>query len=227
MSNLIKQDKNLVTPGEAIAEGLDYLPGNGCYRNENEIKSKLLGLVKIKDRFISVIPLSGIYLPKSRDGIIGIVSDIQSTMWIIDINSPYDAIMRISEGVREFVDLSRRDMSSYYNVGDVIYAKVSSVTKSKNIALTMKDGRCKKLMGGRILKLTPSKVPRLIGKQGSMIELIKEKTSCQIIVGQNGVVWLKGEKETLAVKAIKTIENEAHRSGLTNRISELLGGINE
>jgi len=72
------------------------------------------------------------------------------------------------------------------------------------------------------LTITPSKVPRLIGKQGSMIELIKNKTNCQIIVGQNGVVWIKGEQEGLAAKAILTIENESHISGLTDKITAML-----
>ena len=72
------------------------------------------------------------------------------------------------------------------------------------------------------MKITPSKVQRLIGREGSMIEMIKDKTKTQIIVGQNGIVWLKGEKESLAVKAVLTIENESHTVGLTDRVSQLL-----
>ena len=97
------------------------------------------------------------------------------------------------------------------------------ISKSKNVTLSMNDYRAKKLNGGRLLKITPYKVPRLIGKEGSMIELIKNKTKCQIIVGQNGVVWIKGEKEGLAARAITMIEEESHTSGLTDKISGLLG----
>ncbi len=223
-SEILVKERELVIPGKTLAKGLDYLPSMGCYRSNNEIKAKLLGLTKIKDRFIGVIPLSGVYVPKPGDGIIGIVNDMQSTFWIIDINSPYDSILQIGEATGEYVDLSKTDLSVYYDVGDVIYAKILNVTKSKNVSLTMNDYRAKKLVSGRILKITPFKVPRLIGKEGSMIELIKKKTDCQIIVGQNGVVWIKGQKEELAIKAINTIEKESHILGLTDKITKILEG---
>jgi exosome complex component RRP4 len=221
-SELLVKERQLVIPGETLARGLDFLPSSGCYRVDNEIKSKLLGLIKLKDRFIGIIPLAGVYIPKTGDGIIGLVEDMQTTIWIVDINSPYDAILPLGEAVGEYVDLNKTDISVYFDIGDIIYAKVLNVSKSKQVQLTMNDYRARKLMGGRILTITPSKVPRLIGKEGSMIELIKNKTKCQIIVGQNGVVWLKGEREGLAAKAILTIESESHTSGLTDRITAML-----
>jgi len=221
-SELLVKERQLVIPGETLARGLDFLPSSGCYRVDNEIKAKLMGLVKLKDRFIGIVPLAGVYIPKPGDGVIGLVEDMQTTIWVLDINSPYDAILPLGEAVGEYVDLSKTDISVYYDIGDLIYAKVLNVSKSKQVQLTMNDYRARKLIGGRVLTITPSKVPRLIGKEGSMIELIKDKSKCQIIVGQNGVVWLKGEREGLAAKAILTIERESHIVGLTDRISELL-----
>ena len=221
-SELLVKERQLVIPGESLAMGLDFLPSTGSFRENNEIKSKILGLARIKDRFVSVIPLSGVYIPKTRDGVIGFVEDMQTTMWIVDINSPYTAILLLGEAVGEYVDLNKTDISIYYDIGDVIYSKVLNVSKAKRVQLTMDDHRTRKLIGGRILKITPSKVPRVIGKAGSMIELVKEKTKCQIIVGQNGIIWIKGEKEGLASKAILTIERESHITGLTDKISELL-----
>ena len=52
---------------------------------------------------ISVIPLSGVYVPKGGDMVIGKVQDIQSSGWVIDINSISDAYLPLS-GVREFID---------------------------------------------------------------------------------------------------------------------------
>jgi exosome complex component RRP4 len=65
-------------------------------------------------------------------------------------------------------------------------------------------------------------VPRLIGKEGSMINIIKEKTGTIIRVGQNGVVWISGENVDKAIKAIKTIEEKSHIIGLTDEITKLL-----
>jgi exosome complex component RRP4 len=221
-SETLVKERQLVIPGETLATGLDFLPSSGSFRENNQIKSKILGLARIKDRFVSVIPLSGVYIPKARDGVIGFIEDMQTTLWVVDINSPYTALLLLGEAVGEYVDLNKTDISIYYDIGDVIYSKVLNVSKTKRVQLTMDDHRTRKLIGGRILKITPSKVPRVIGKAGSMIEMIKEKTKCQIIVGQNGIIWIKGEKEGLATKAILTIERESHITGLTDKISELL-----
>lgn len=227
-AELVVKEKQLVVPGEVLARGLEWLPSSGCYRSNNEIRAKQLGLVRIKERFVGVVPLAGVYVPRPGDGVIAVVNDIQSTFWILDINSPYDSILQLGEAVGEYVDTAKTDISVYYDIGDVVYAKVMAVSRSKSVQLTMNDYRAKKLIGGRLMRITPSKVPRVIGKEGSMIELIKNKTGCQIVVGQNGVVWLKGEKEALAAKAVVTIEAEAHTEGLTDRITKLLeGGMNE
>ena len=106
-----------------------------------------------------------------------------------------------------------------------IYAnvdEVSSVSKSKSINLSMKSRKCRKLRGGRLIKVVPSKVPRIIGRSGSMVELIKNSTGTQIVVGQNGLVWVKGENEDLATEAILLIDEKAHIKGLTDFIKDFL-----
>ena len=145
-SEVLVKEKEIVIPGQILARGLDYLPSNGCYRSNNEIKAKVIGLVRIKDRFIGIIPLAGVYVPKHGDGVIGTINDMQTTFWIVDINSPYDSILQLGEAVGEYVDLNKTDISTYFDVGDVIYAKVLNVTKSKNTTLTMNDYRAKKLI---------------------------------------------------------------------------------
>ena len=81
-----------------------------------------------------------------------------------------------------------------------------------------------KFKGGIIVDISPTKVPRLIGKKGSMINMIKDKTNCKIVVGQNGLVWVKGNEdmEQLTREVIHLIEAEAHTSGLTNKIKNKL-----
>jgi exosome complex component RRP4 len=92
--------------------------------------------------------------------------------------------------------------------------------------LTTRDGQgLRKLDEGIILKVSPVKVPRIIGKGGSMITMIKEKTGCRIMVGQNGIIWLSGpdsEKEKIAVNTINFIEENAHKEGLTDIVKDLL-----
>jgi len=221
-SKPLVEEKKVVVPGEVLATGIEFLPGKGAHKENGEVRSKILGLVKFKNHLVSVIPLAGVYIPVPNDRIIGEVKDVQITSWFVDINSPYMGFLSLSEGVEEFVDLSKKDITEYFDVGDVIYAKIQKVTKKKDVQLTMKDSMCRKLHDGNIIRINPAKVPRVIGKSGSMIEMIKNKTGSHIIVGQNGLVWLNGGKESLATKAILTIENESHKEGLTDRIAEML-----
>lgn len=225
MAEIFVSDKTFVIPGDVLAKGLDYLPSAGTFKVNDEIRSKFAGQVRIKDKYIGVTPLAGVYIPKPGDGIIAVVKDMQATFWIFDINSPYDALLQLGEATGEFVDTQKTDISRFYDIGEIVYAKVLSVSKSKNVHLTMNDQRAKKLHGGRLIPITPSKVPRLIGKEGSMIEQIKEKTGTQITIGQNGLVWIRGGKESLAAKIILMIEKESHLSGLTDKVAAMLGGV--
>ncbi len=217
----LKNEKEVVLPGDSIIESMDYLPGKNTFRDGNAIVSKRIGLVYFKGRVIEVIPLAGVYTPNVGDMVIGEVKEVQHSGWIVDVCSPYEAFLPLS-GVREFVDPGKMDMSRIYAKGDIIYGKISLVSPANSIHITMQDQKARKFDGGRVVKINSVKVPRLIGKMGSMINLIKDKTGCRISVGQNGLVWLQGENENLAVKVIKTIEEKSHSEGLTNYIEKLL-----
>lgn len=219
---LLKKERELVLPGDEIVKSMDYLPGRNCFREGDSILAKRLGIVSVSGRVISVINLNSAYMPKPGDMVIGEVDDIQPTGWVVNINSAYEAYLPL-KGVREFIDTTRSELSKFYAVGDIIYSKISEVNQG-SVRVSMQDIRSRKLRGGRIVKINPAKVPRLIGKQGSMINLIKERTGCRISVGQNGFVWLDGEKAAEAVKVIKVIEDESTSEGLTDKIAVMLGG---
>jgi exosome complex component RRP4 len=217
---MIKMTKRrLVIPGELLGEGRG---GHGTFEEDGKVFSKFVGLVDEKGGYFFVIPLSGIYNPKRGDGVIGKIKDISFSKWIVDINSPYEAVLPLNEAVDEFVDLTKTDLTRYFDYNDLIFAEISTVTKSKSVQLSMKNRKCRKLRGGRTINVTPAKVPRIIGRGGSMVEMIKEKTDTQIVVGQNGVVWIKGENEDIAVEAILEIEEKSHIQGLTDQIKQMI-----
>jgi len=218
---LPKNERKVVLPGDRIVESMDYLPGRNCYRDGNSIYSKRLGIIYYRGRVIDVVPLSGKYMPDAGDMVIGTILEVQYSGWSVDVNSPYRAFMPLS-GVRGFIEPSRTDLSKIYAVGDMIYAEVMEVTPMKDIKISMKGMSTRKFESGRVIKISPVKVPRVIGKQGSMINMIKDKTGCRISVGQNGVIWMQGERENLAAKAILEIEKNSQISGLTDHIAKLL-----
>jgi len=213
--------RKIVLPGEVLGDLKENKPSYGTFEENGKIISKFLGIPKESRGYMSVIPLSGVYVPKRQDKVIGFITDVEKFGWIVDINSPWQAFLSLSEAVDEFIDFKKTDISRFYDVGDIIYAQVVD-KKRGDIQLSMKNPMARKLRDGVTVKITPSKVPRLIGKEGSMINTIKEKTKTIIRVGQNGVVWLSGEKVEKAIKAIKMIDEKSHIIGLTDEITKLL-----
>jgi len=223
MTNLLVQEKTVVVPGEELAQGLDNLPGFGTYRKDDKILASRLGIVTLDGRALKIIPLSGAYVPKTNDVIIGKVIDVTMNGWRVNTNSAYTAMLMLKDGSSDYIARGA-DLTTYYKLDDYMVCKITKVTTQKLVDLTMKGPGLTKLRGGRIVKVTPYKVPRIIGKQGSMVSMIKKATNCKVIVGQNGLIWLQGEpkSEVLAIEVIKKIEKESHRSGLTDQIKKFL-----
>ncbi len=219
--------RNIVVPGDYLDERNGRRLGNGTYEEDGKVFSTFLGVARVSENEISVIPLSGTYLPKLGDRIIATIDEVEISGWFVDINSPYSAFLPIAEGVEEFVDLQRTDLTRYFDIGDVIFGRISRVTRSKNVQLSMRDFESRKLRNGIVIKVTPTKVPRIIGKEGSMITMIKNKTKCEIVTGQNGLVWIRGENKDKAIEAVLTIEKDSHTLGLTEKIEKMLGEGNE
>ncbi len=225
MSGLLIEERSIVIPGEVLAEGMDYLPGENTYRQLDKIYAKVLGLVSLVGRVVKLTPLSGPYIPKVGDKIIGKVTDITMTSWRVDTGTAYSALLNMKDASMRFIR-NNEDLNKILAIGDYAVVIITKVTSQMLIDLTMKEPGLHRVEGGRIIKINPQKVPRVIGKQGSMITLIKDKTGCTVTVGQNGLVWIKGaaEKELLVEKAIKLIERKSHEEGLTEKIQQFLEG---
>lgn len=227
MSNLIIESKQICVPGEIVAKGMDFLPAAGTAREGENIVANKLGIVNVNGRLISIIPVSGKYTPKRGDTIIGKVFDITMSGWRININCAYSAMLMVRDATNEYIP-KNQDLTKLYNFDDLIVAKIENVTSQNLIDLSMKGPGLRKLSGGITLNVTPSKVPRIIGKQGSMVSMIKKATGARIIVGQNGVVWISCEDpnmELVALNTVKKIDENAHISGLTDKIKEYLESI--
>lgn len=222
-SKLLVQDKDVVTPGEVIAEGMDFFPGIGTYRYGEHILANQVGLLQVEGKVLKTTPLAGRYLPAKNDVVIGRVVDILMSGWRIDINCPYSAVLPLKDATFDFIKKGA-DLTEYFNLEDYVMCKITQVTSQNLIDVSMKGPGLRKLRGGQFITVNAAKVPRIIGRKGSMVSMVKKATGCQIAVGQNGLVWLSGdpENELIAVHAIQKIEREAHISGLTERVKEFL-----
>jgi len=218
------EKKQLVTPGELLAEG-DYLAGENTYMEQNKIYASRIGLVDTDNKKVNVVALRAFYVPKMGDIIIGSVVEVGFNGWTVDIKSPYTALLRASDVLSRPFKPQNDELSQVLNAGDLIVAKIASYDRAHDPQLTVGEPGLGKITRGQILHVTPTKIPRIIGRKGSMISMIKQETGCQIILGLNGVILVTGknlEDEELAITAIKKIEEESHTSGLTDRITQLL-----
>jgi exosome complex component RRP4 len=214
-----RQAREIVVPGDLLSDS-GMTAGNNAYVLDGKVYAGILGVKNVYHDAIGVIPLGGRYMPTTGDTVIGIIEDIGPSNWLVDINAPYPAPLHVNE-VPWKVEFG--DTSKYLNIGNVVMLKVLMVDESKKIQVTMKDSGLRRIEGGQLIEMPHSKVSRVIGKSGSMIQMIKNLTDCRIFVGQNGRIWIDGDENAeVAVEAIKMIEREAQSSNLTERVENFI-----
>ncbi|MGI0151640.1 MAG: exosome complex RNA-binding protein Rrp4, partial [Thermoplasmata archaeon] len=198
-------------------------PGSGTYRVGGRIYASVLGLLQNQPPLVRVAPLAGRYIPRAQDTVIGIVTDVQGTFWLLDIGAPRWAPLHMT-GTPWKIDFGETEQ--YLHVGDAVVVGVEQIENTGRIGVTMLGEGLGKLEGGTLLTVSPAKIPRIIGKGGSMIQMIQHSTGCTIVVGQNGRLWLDGPDEGIVRvrEAVRVIEEEGHRRGLTERVQAFLEG---
>lgn len=216
---MTETERKIVIPGEVIFSEKDYLPGDGTEKRGNDIVALRYGIAEEVSKLVKVIPLSGVYHPRRGNVVIGKISNLTFNGWLIDIGSPENAFLSVAE-YPKFVHKNALD--EVMKIGDMVVAKIKEVNR-KAIDLTMKLKGLGKIDEGIIVPINPNKVPRVIGKEGSMITMIKEETGCTITVGQNGFIWIKGntiEEELFAKRAISFISEKSFINGLTDEVKK-------
>ncbi|MFH1224633.1 MAG: exosome complex protein Rrp4 [Candidatus Diapherotrites archaeon] len=198
--------KRIVVPGELITEQRKRL-GQHVYIRDGKIYSDVLGIASEQEDVASVVPLKGKYIPENDDLIVGVVSSEKFSGYVVDINSIYPSFVKRDE-FRE--ELKR---------GSIISAKVAFVNELNEAELT----GARVFYSGEVVQAAPVKVPRIIGRNGSMLEVLKKGTGCSLLVGRNGWIWVKGGNQALLAKALDKIDKEAHLENLTNSVAEFLG----
>jgi len=192
--------KQLVFPGDKVADEPRRIPG--CYIEDGKTYAANVSL-QSDDH---VVPLKGYYVPKTGDDVIGIVEEERFSGYNLALNSPYGG------------SLSARDTRDELKLRDAVYVKILAVNEVKEAVLIEPQ----KLQPGSMIAVDSVKVPRIIGRNGSMLDTLAKFTGSRITVGKNGVVHVEGGNAELAMKAIEKICRESHTSGLTERITQML-----
>lgn len=194
-------ESRIVMPGEMLSERADRIAY--AFVDKGKTYSTVVGLFSEG----KLVPLEGPYEPIVDDLIVGVIKEVKFSGYSVDINTPFEAY------------LSSREIRERYNMGEAIFARISQVDEVRSIELN--DAR--KLAPGTLVKVSSVKIPRIIGKKNSMIDMIKSSTGTDIYAGRNGYVWITGKGDINAAEnAIRMIETQAHTHGLTDRVSAFL-----
>lgn len=220
------ETRDIVIPGDLLYEGRTRT-GDNTYRHNGNVYATRVGLVNYSKDRVSVIALEAGFVPLVGDMVIGEVTNIELGQWKVDIGAETNAILTINDAIGKPYR-TYQEMPRILDVGDTLVAKIVDLDRSRTPILSIMGRDLGKVRDGFIINITPSKIPRLIGKKGSMINMILKETRCQVTIGQNGKILINGRNrkdEELVVTVINKIETEAHTSGLTNRIQEFLKEI--
>jgi len=216
------ENREIVVPGQLLAEGR-YRSSFGTYVSaDDEVFSALVGLAELRGNTVRVVPLHGVYIPREGDRVIGTITFVAGNNWKVDIGGPYGASLHANNALRKPYD---DDISKYYDVGDVIAAEVATYDRTTGPYLSMKGRGLRKLKGGTIVEVSHAKIPRVIGRKGSMINMIKDKLDIQAMVGQNGRIWIRGgdlDSLQIAKKAFKMVAEQSHTKNLTDRVAQMI-----
>jgi len=207
-------EHEVVLPGQLLSDN-GKRSGEGTYAIGGKVYAAQVGFASIKNDKVVVTPFKAAYKPAPGDRVIGIISDVKPNGFEVDLGGYLTAMIRIPDR-EEVVNMNLK-------VGDVVYVKIKESGLS-GIIIDRRD-RIRRIQSGLLIHIHPAKIPRLIGRRGSMISMVKKLTGCDIIVGKNGLIVINGpspKNEFAAMKAIEMIENEAHTSGLTERVEKYL-----
>jgi len=216
--------RKYVIPGDKIIEG-NFRPLSNVIRSGNMLIATRIGIAEVGRDGAKVIPLSGVYIPRVNDLVIGKIIDHSSLSWEVDINSCFSAHLPAQDVFGRDFSPARDDMSKHLAIGDMITARILAFDRTRDPMLTLQEKDLGKIPRGELLKISATRVPRLIGKRGSMIQTIEQATQTRVLIGQNGIVVVTGrnsEGTKLAVRAIRMVEEEAHTANLTQKIRALL-----
>ena len=216
--------KRHVLPGDFITTAPLRLQNNVVLEGKRII-STTIGLSDVSDDSVRVISLTSVYLPKIDDLVIGTIQYIHGNSWFADINSCYQGMLLGQDVFGRGSYPTKSEMEERLSKGDIIFAKIANSDRQREPLISIADQSLGKIDSGELVKISPAKIPRLIGKHGSMIQTIEESTNATITVGQNGLIVVSCDETNgllKALAAIRMVDEQAHLVNLTDKVKKML-----
>jgi len=211
----------LVVPGEIVAKG-NFRSWVNVLKKGEEYLSLFVGRAEISGGRVRVIRLSGPYIPKVGDFVIGVVTEVQPLAATLDINSYVNGYILANAFFKRRIDPSKFDLSNKVNIGDLVAARVKKIERGKDIVL--QPDQKWKVEGDAIFYISPAKAHYLYASRSRIPSKIKELTGAELRLGANGIVVVKGDlkKIEMVKKALDVIESTYNLNGLYGEIIKVL-----
>ena len=187
----------ILYPGDKLSHNILLSDSKLFYQQDGDYRIKYITLLRDN----KLTPLRGHYKPKVGDKIVGIIIDFKFPGYLVELNSPYIGFLM--------------DDNYNLNIGDIIVAEISQVDEVNNILLINPH----LLRGGGIIDIPYVKIPRVIGREGSMLSLLKSKKD-KVFVGANGRIWVKGENILEIFDIIEFIEKYSYKKNITDVVEK-------
>lgn len=222
MSNLeVGAEQRLVIPGESIGDCTGKNLGSGVASAENGAIATRLGYLKENNGTMHVVPINAAYMPRSGDLVVGLVEAVQSNLWFLDVNGPFNALLPMSLAPWK---VEFGDARNHMDVGEAVLARVQEVDECHNLVCTMKGVGLRKIGEGHVASVSIQHLPMV----KDILSDLKIASDCRIIVGDNGRVWIDGEDAgmRLAINTLNSISKTGHIKGAKALLeATIVGGV--
>ncbi|BCS90730.1 MAG: exosome complex component Rrp4 [Candidatus Micrarchaeota archaeon] len=190
--------REIVLPGDIVI--VDEVNRDILYKDRDNLYATVISLYDPATK--TIVPLEQIWKPRVEEKVVGIVQELSRKGYIIWLHPLYKGVLRINKELK---------------TGDAVYAEIKAINGG---VIDLKLIR--ELSNYSIIKIKSTRIPRVIGKNSSMINQIKELSKSDIVVGMNGVIAVRGPNTEKVFSVLRLIEKEAHKTGLTEKVSKML-----
>ena len=178
----------LVTPGAALGASEGRRIGHGILENNGQMIAVKLGRLIESDNEVSILPSHTRYTPRPGDLVIGVVEAVQSNLWFLDINAPFNALLPMSLGPGKAEFGGARNV---LNVGYTVLCRIQEVDETHSSVVTMKGLGLRRIDSGIVEEIPPHLMQSLFAS-GDALKTLKDSSECRIILAENGRMWVNG-----------------------------------
>lgn len=210
---------SIYTPGSKITTDPAYMRGHGTFVDENgSMYASVAGPLNRTNKLLTVIPLHSRYMGDIGDVIIGIITEIGSKRWRVDLNSRQQGVLLLSS-IHLPGAIQRRKsendellMRTFFREGEIICAEVQQLFQDGAIGIHTRNlEKYGKLITGTIAQVQQELVTRM---KSHFIEV----DGIEIILGMNGMIWIgKPRKPIKDLQDLDEIYSDSLDSDLNDK----------